>query len=109
MADVSPSSTADFHGTSVAGVIGANKGNNYGVMGVAPDAYLLAFNGLFDIEDDHVFSQSYIDIFYKALELDVDIINCSWSTTTQLDEASEDAINTFITQAREGKGGGRYL
>jgi subtilisin family serine protease len=103
--DVTPDSTADFHGTSVAGVIGANKGNNYGTMGVAPDAYMVAFNGLFDIEDDEIFSQSYIDIFYKALELNIDIINCSWSTTSIVDEASEDAINTFISEAREGKGG----
>lgn len=103
--DVTPDSAADFHGTSVAGVIGANRGNNYGTMGVAPDVYMIAFNGLFDIEDDVMFSQSYIDVFYKALELDIDIINCSWSTTTAIDEASEDAINTFIAEARNGKGG----
>lgn len=37
--DVTPNSIADFHGTAVAGVIGANRGNNYATMGVAPDAY----------------------------------------------------------------------
>ena len=52
---------------------------------------MVAFNGLFDIEDDEIFSQSYIDIFYKALELNIDIINCSWSTTSIVDEASENA------------------
>lgn len=103
--DVTPNSNADFHGTSVAGVIAANRGNNYGIMGVAPDAYMMAFNGLFEIEEDEVFTQSYIEIFYKALEFDVDIINCSWTTLDMLDEASEDAINTFIDEARDGKGG----
>ena len=103
--DVTPSSVADYHGTTVAGVIGANRGNNYAVMGVAPDAYMIAFNGLFEIEDDEIFDQSYIDIFYKALALNIDIIHCSWSTTSAIDEASEDAINTFIKEARGGKGG----
>ena len=103
--DITPDSTADFHGTAVAGVIGANRGNNYGIMGVAPDSYMIAFNGLFDIEDDTAFTESYIDIFYKALELDVDIINCSWTSTSMLDEASIDAINTFVKEARDGKGG----
>ena len=103
--DITPDSTADYHGTAVAGVIGANRGNNYGIMGVAPDSYLIAFNGLFEIIDDDVYLESYIETFYKALELDVDVINCSWTSTGIVDEASVDAINTFITQARDGKGG----
>ncbi len=103
--DVTPDSTSDFHGTSVAGVIGANAGNNYGIMGVAPDAYMIAFNGLFEIEEDSLFTQNYVGIFYKALELDIDIINCSWTTVGLIDEASEDAINTFVAEGRDGKGG----
>ena len=103
--DVSPNSTADFHGTAVAGIIGANRGNNYGIMGVASDAYMIAFNGLFEIDEDTMFTQSYISIFYKALEENVDVINCSWTTLDMLDEASEDAINTFVKEARDGKGG----
>jgi len=47
--DISPDTTADFHGTAVAGVIAANRNNNYGIMGIAPDAYLIGFNGLFEI------------------------------------------------------------
>ncbi len=103
--DITPNTTADFHGTAVAGVIGAHRGNNYATMGVAPDAYLIGFNGLFEIEDDVIFSQSYIDIFYKALELNADIVNCSWTTVGSVDEASEDAINTFVQETRDGKGG----
>jgi len=103
--DITPDSTADYHGTAVAGVIGANRGNNYGTMGIAPDSYIIAFNGLFDIENDDLFLESYIDIFYEALALDVDIINCSWTSSYILDEASIDAIDTFINEARDKKGG----
>lgn len=103
--DISPNSTTDFHGTSVASVIAANRGNNYGIMGVAPDAYLYLYNGLFDIESDAVFTSTYIDIFNRAITDGIDIINCSWSSTTSPDEAMVDAINTFIRAGRNGKGG----
>ncbi len=102
--DISPNTTADFHGTAVAGVIAANRNNNYGIMGIAPDAYLIGFNGLFEIEDTEYFSESYIDVFYDALDKDVDIINCSWGTIDVLDEAIEDVLSEVAEEGRGGKG-----
>ncbi len=102
--DISPNTTADFHGTAVAGVIAANRNNNYGIMGIAPDAYLIGLNGLFEIEDTAYFSESYIDIFYDALDKDVDIINCSWGTIDVLDEAIEDVLSEVAEEGRDGKG-----
>lgn len=102
--DISPNTTADFHGTAVAGVIAANRNNNYGIMGVAPDAYLIGLNGLFEIEDTEYFSESYIDMFYDALDMGADIINCSWATKDMLDEATEDVLREVAEDGRGGKG-----
>jgi len=102
--DISPDTTADFHGTAVAGVIAANRNNNYGIMGVAPDAYLIGLNGLFEIEDTDYFSESYIEMFYSALDKGVDIINCSWGTIDVLDEAIEDVLQEVAEDGRDGKG-----
>lgn len=102
--DISPDTTADFHGTAVAGVIAANRNNNYGIMGIAPDAYLIGLNGLFEIEDTEYFSESYIDMFYDALDKGADIINCSWGTIDVLDEAIEDVLSEVAEEGRGGKG-----
>ncbi len=102
--DISPNTTADFHGTAVAGVIAANRNNNYGIMGIAPDAYLIGLNGLFEIEDTAYFSESYIDMFYDALDKHADIINCSWGTIDVLDEAIEDVLSEVAEEGRDGKG-----
>lgn len=102
--DITPDTTADFHGTAVAGVIAANRNNNYGIMGVAPDAYLIGLNGLFEIEDTEYFSESYIEMFYSALDKNVDIINCSWGTIDILDEAIEDVLLEVAEEGRGGKG-----
>lgn len=102
--DITPDTTADFHGTAVAGVIAANRNNNYGIMGVAPDAYLIGLNGLFEIEDTVYFSESYIEMFYSALDKNVDIINCSWGTIDILDEAIEDVLLEVAEEGRSGKG-----
>ncbi len=102
--DITPDSTGDFHGTAVAGVIAANRDNNYGIMGIAPDAYLIGLNGLFQIEDSDYFSESYIEMFYTALDMHVDIINCSWETMDILDEAIEDVLQEVAEEGRDGKG-----
>ncbi len=102
--DISPDTTGDFHGTAVAGVIAANRNNNYGIMGVAPDAYLIGLNGLFDIDDTDYFSESYIEMFYTALDKGADIINCSWGTIDTLDEAIEDVLFEVSEEGRDGKG-----
>ncbi|MCH9813201.1 MAG: S8 family serine peptidase [Epsilonproteobacteria bacterium] len=102
--DISPDTTGDFHGTAVAGVIAANRNNNYGIMGVSPDAYLIGLNGLFEIEDTAYFSESYIEMFYSALDKGVDIINCSWGTVDILDEAIEDVLLEVAEEGRNGKG-----
>jgi subtilisin family serine protease len=42
--------SGDLHGTAVAGVIGALAGNGEGIVGVAPDAELLAYKACWQIE-----------------------------------------------------------
>lgn len=65
----------NFHGTHVAGIIGANCGTNIGVMGVAPDVKLIPIKAL---SDDGSGSFDYIENALQIVhDLDVDVINMS--------------------------------
>lgn len=65
----------NFHGTHVAGIIGANCGANLGVMGVAPDVKLIPIKAL---SDDGSGSYEYMENALQIVhDLDVDVINMS--------------------------------
>lgn len=67
--DKSSSSTGD-HGTSVAGLIAASKGNGKGSHGVAPNAYLVGYNFLSSAQSTAMLADQATG--------DVDIVNQSW-------------------------------
>ncbi len=71
--DAYASDSTDRHGTAVAGVIAAEMGNNYGAVGVAPDAQIAGFRIGFGANGS---TSQVVD----ALEhqVDVDISNNSW-------------------------------
>lgn len=71
---------ADVHGTAVAGVIAAAANNGEGMVGVAPDAKLLALKACWpDGGNDHAFCSSFTlaKAMNFAIERGVDIINLS--------------------------------
>jgi subtilisin family serine protease len=104
--DVTPTNPADsmvYHGTAVAGVITSGQNNNYATRGVAPGANLVAISGLFDVADTQL-GTKYIEAMYKADDLGVDVLNCSWGTTGVMDNAIEGVLSELATTGRNGKG-----
>lgn len=95
-------STRGQHGTAVAGIIGAKRNNNLGVVGVAPGVtiYPISIN-------DASFTPSRVIQLTRAINWawnqgGVDVINCSWLTSP--DQLLEQAINNAIANGRGGKG-----
>lgn len=94
---VEHSSSSDYHGTAVAGVIGANA-NTIGIRGVAPESELIIIKYESIMSDSEV-----ISLFNKAIELGADIINCSWGTGN-VSPAVRSAIQDLARNGRDGKG-----
>lgn len=95
-------SDADFHGTSVAGLIAAVGWNGKGSRGVAPKAALIATNFM----SDDVPKTS--DIIADQAKGDVDIVNMSWgaiqSSYTVIDSSFSDQMRSGVDIGRSGKG-----
>jgi subtilisin family serine protease len=89
----------NFHGTHVAGIIGANCGQGVGVMGVAPEAKMIAIKAL---SDDGSGSFDFIE---RALEIardsDVDVINMSLGSP--VDPGNPKMHNLITEIANQGK------
>ncbi len=73
----------DRHGTAVAGVIAANAGNGAGIVGVAPEAQLLALKACWQVQPgrDEARCNSFTlaQALASAVELKAQIINLSLS------------------------------
>jgi len=82
-------SDGDFHGTAVAGIIGA-RANNKGLLGIAYNSEII-----FIQMKNSMTESEMIEMFEKAKELGADIINCSWGTYTKSD-ALQDEINDLV-------------
>jgi Ca2+-binding RTX toxin-like protein/subtilisin-like proprotein convertase family protein len=104
---IMPDSSADVHGTWVAGIIGATD-NDIGSVGVAPDATLVGYYARFGVSGSSRAEMSDL----LARQVDVDVSNNSWGYTTEfadnfLDPAwasMRDAIVTGVTEGRDGLG-----
>lgn len=89
----------NFHGTHVAGIIGANCGTNIGVMGVAPDVKLIPIKAL---SDDGSGSFDYIENALQIVhDLDVDVINMSLGSP--IDPGSSKIHGLIQDVAKQGK------
>jgi len=66
------------HGTSVAGAI-AGRLNGTGIVGVAPLASIYVFKGL--NSGGSGTTTHLLRCFQKALDLEVDMVNCSWGSS----------------------------
>ena len=65
------------HGTSVAGAV-AGRYNGTGIVGIAPRAWIYALKGL--DKEGRGWSSSLLRCFQKALDLELDMVNCSWGS-----------------------------
>jgi proprotein convertase subtilisin/kexin type 2 len=98
-----PCTTADDHGTAVAGIITARDGNQIGGSGVAPRASLIGYNALAtnfdtDIADALTRRNASVGIFHN-----------SWGSPDDgklhpAEASFENAINSGITSGRSGRG-----
>ena len=68
------------HGTSVAGAV-AGRRNGTGIVGVAPLASIYALKGL--DQNGSGYSSHLLRCFQKALDLELDMVNCSWGSTME--------------------------
>jgi subtilisin family serine protease len=84
-----------YHGTHVAGIVGANCGQNIGVMGVAPSCKLIPIKAL---DDDGTGSFDFIaNALQIAHDLDVDIINMSLGTQSDYGQSKVHSLIKDIT------------
>jgi subtilisin family serine protease len=99
-ADANPQTSADRHGTSVAGVAAARGDNGVGVSGVCPRCRILPIR---------VYGSSNLGTaaaFRYAVEQGADIITNSWGYTRDVPFAADDAVRDAIDEAaRTGRSG----
>jgi len=86
--DKTPLPTSDYHGTHVAGIIAAVKNNSKGIIGVAPNAKIMAIKFGWD-------TASEVKAIDFAIQNGAKVINASFSGSYSQSES--DAINRFKT------------
>ena len=96
----SPSVVRGSHGTAVAGIIGAEKDNNLGIAGVAPDSSLMSVSVLFGVNQT---TRQLADGINWAWQNGADIINNSWGGGTPSNLIS-DAISNALNNGRSPLG-----
>jgi len=102
-----PDTAAQVHGTWVAGVIGANGTNSYGVVGSAYEAELVGYFARFSGGS----TRSEITGLLSR-QVDVDVSNNSWGYTTAFSDnfrdpiwaGMRDAISNAAANGRDGLG-----
>jgi photosystem II stability/assembly factor-like uncharacterized protein/subtilisin-like proprotein convertase family protein len=94
--------TADCHGTAVAGVVAARGGNEIGVRGVAPEASLAGIR----LTAGYVADARVAEALTFKLD-EIHVANLSWGFTDPLEDLeplSKAALETAVRQGRGGKG-----
>jgi subtilisin family serine protease len=94
-----PSTVWGRHGTTCAGIIGAQQNNSIGISGVAPISKLISLSVSFN----SVTPQQLANGFNWARQNGADVISNSWGGGAPSD-IIEDAITAALTQGRNGKG-----
>lgn len=95
----SPSAEGN-HGTAVAGIVGATKGNGIGIAGVAPDVNLLSISVRFNHPTTE---ERAADGINWAWQNGADVINNSWGGGSPSNIIT-DAISHALIYGRDGKG-----
>jgi Ca2+-binding RTX toxin-like protein len=106
--NIRPDSSSAVHGTWVAGVLGAGGDDDFGMIGVAPDATLVGYYARFGLGGS--LRAEMADLL--ARQVNVDVSNNSWGYTTQfadnfLDPSwaqIKDALQLGVTEGRDGLG-----
>ncbi|XP_063404245.1 furin-like protease kpc-1 [Mytilus trossulus] len=106
--DPNPTDSAMFHGTSVAGVIGATKGNDFCAVGVAYNATLIAI-GLLGLNSGNRLSESQQAQALSHMSDTIDIYCNSYGPTgaysyTRLGSLRQTAYENNAKFGRQGKG-----
>lgn len=105
---IRPDSSSNIHGTWVAGLLGARGDDDFGMIGVAPDAMMVGYYARFGLGGS--LRAEMADLL--ARQVNVDISNNSWGYATQfadnfLDPAwssIKDALHLGVTEGRGGLG-----
>ncbi|MBU1327314.1 S8 family serine peptidase, partial [Patescibacteria group bacterium] len=87
--DITPLPTGGYHGTHIAGTIAATGDNNKGIIGVAPDAKIMALKFGLDIATE-------VQAIDFAIQNGAKVINASF-TGASFSQSEYDAINRFKT------------
>lgn len=107
--DKIPLPTSDYHGTHVAGIIAAVKNNNKGIVGVAPNAKIMALK--VDSPTGGLSTSAIIAAINFAEQNGAEIINASFGGIYEEDLAEKSAINSFtgLFIASAGNGGDDFI
>ncbi len=95
----SQSFTSDIHGTAIAGVIASDNNKQQGIIGVAPDARLLAFKACWQTEQQ--WGKAYCNSFSLAKAINVAILRKVNILNLSLGGPYDALIDTLIQKALE--------
>ena len=87
-----------YHGTHVAGIIGANSGDT--VTGVAPDAQFLIMK-VFDDEGTGAYDDDILSALDDAVKLGADAINMSLGSTAGFSTAATKSMNAVYQRVKD--------
>jgi len=103
--------SAENHGTLVAGIIAAVRGNDRDIAGVAPESFLVKIGHNMDMTN-YIATDLAEGISRARIEGEADVINCSWGddggdkyhSSNVHGKVLEDAIDDALQLGRNGKG-----
>lgn len=95
----SPAIVYSKHGTAVAGIAGAKRGNWLGIFGVASEARMASIS----FNSEIATPQDFADGFSWAWQNGIDVINNSWGNNVP-SSIIDEAITEAMTNGRDGKG-----